>query len=94
MIIFLVLKAIQILNFKDDVSLLDGRYCNLNKVYKIFECLCKNDFSVLHVNIRSINKNIETFILFYSTLNCTFCVICFSETWATDSSICNDSNFQ
>ena len=27
-------------------------------------------------------------------LNCTFSVIFFSETWSTDNSICNDSNFQ
>ena len=59
-----------------------------------FECLCKNGFSALHVNIRSINKNFETFKNFYSKLNCKFCVICFSKTWTTDNSICNDSNFQ
>ena len=44
--------------------------------------------------ISNINKNFETFKNFYSKLNCTFSVICFSETWATDNSICNDSNFQ
>ena len=59
-----------------------------------FQCLYKNGFSVLHVNIRNINKNFDTFKNFYSKLNCTFSVICFSESWATDNSICNDSNFQ
>ena len=29
-----------------------------------------------------------------SKLNCTFSVICFSETWATDNSICNNLDFQ
>ena len=48
----------------------------------------------MNLNIRSINKHFETFKHFYSTLNCTFNVICFSETWATDNSICIDSNFQ
>ena len=48
----------------------------------------------MHVNIRNINKNFDTFKNFYSKLNCTFSVICFSESWATDNSICNDSNFQ
>ena len=43
---------------------------------------------------RSINKNFEAFKNFYSKLNCTFSVICFSETWAACNSICNDSNFQ
>ena len=51
-------------------------------------------FSVLHVNIRSRDRNFETFKNFYSKLNCTFSVICFSETWPTDNSICNDSNFR
>ena len=48
----------------------------------------------MHVNIRSINENFETFKNFYSKLNCTFRLICFSKTWAADNSICNDSNFQ
>ena len=31
---------------------------------------------------------------FYSKLNCTSSVICFSETWATSDLICNESSFQ
>ena len=82
------------INFYSDISPLDTKYFNPNEIREGFECLCKNGFPVLHVNIRSINKNSETFKNFYSKLNCTFSVICFSETWATDNSICNDSNFQ
>ena len=82
------------INFYSDISPLDTKCFNPNEIREGFECLCKNGFSVLHVNIRSINKNFETFKNFYSKLNCTFSVICFSETWATDNSICNDSNFQ
>ena len=50
----------------------------------------------MHVNknINSINKNFGTFKNLYSKLNCTFSVTCFSETWVTDNSICNDSSFQ
>ena len=47
----------------------------------------------MHVN-RSINKNFKTLKNIYSKLNCTFSVIYFLETWATDNSICNDLNFQ
>ena len=68
------------INFYSDISPLDTKYFNPNEIRKGFECLCKNGF--------------ETFKNFYSNLNCTFSVICFSETWATDNSICNDSNFQ
>ena len=72
----------------------DTKYFNPNKISEGFECLCKNNSSVLHVKIRSINKNFETFKIFYCKLNCTFSVICFSETWATDNWICDDWNFQ
>ena len=82
------------INFYSDSSPLDTKYFNPNEIREGFEYLCKNGFSVLHVNIRSINKNFETSQNFYFKLNCTFSVICFSETWTTDNSICNDSNFQ
>ena len=73
------------------VSPLETKYFNPSEIPESFECFCKNGFSVLHVNMRSINKNFETFKNFYSQL---FSVICFSETWAADNSICNHSNFQ
>ena len=82
------------IKFSSYISPLDTKYFNTKKIREGFECLCKNGFSVLHVSIRSINKNFETFKNFCSKLNCTFSVICFSESWATDNSICNDSNFQ
>ena len=81
------------INFYSDISPLDTKYFNPNEIREGFECLCKNGFSVLHVNIRSINKNFEISNNFYSKLNCKFSVICFSETWATDNLICNDSKF-
>ena len=65
-----------------------------NEIREGFECICKNGFSVLRVDIRSINKNFKTFKNFYSKLNCTFKRDLFFRNWATDNSICNDSNFQ
>ena len=82
------------INFYCDISPLNTKYFNPNEIGEGFQCLCKSGFFVLHVNIRSINKNFETFKNFYSKLNCMFRMICFSETWATDNSICNVSNFQ
>ena len=81
------------INFYNDISPLDIKYFDSNEIREGFECLSKNGFSILHVNIRSMNKNYETLKNFYSKLNCTN-VICFSETWATDNLNCNDSNFQ
>ena len=43
-----------------------------------------NQFSVLHLNIRSIKKNFENFKLFLNPINFTFSVICLSETWWDD----------
>ena len=68
-------------------------YVNSNEICEGFECLCKNVFSVLHVNIWSINKNFEAFKHFYSTLYCTFSEIFFSDNF-TDNSICKGLNFQ
>ena len=79
------------INFYCDISPLNTKYFNPNEIGEGFQCLCKSGFSVLHVNIRSMNKNFETFKNFHSKLNCMFMMICFSETWTT---ICNVSNFQ
>ena len=81
------------INFSCDISPPDTKYSNPNKIREGFECLCKNGLSVLQVNIRSINKNFETCKHFHSTLNFTFNGIYFSETWATDNSICNVYKF-
>ena len=43
-----------------------------------------DQFSVLHINIRSIKKNSENFKLFLNSINFTFSVICLSETWLGD----------
>ena len=43
-----------------------------------------DQFSVLHLNIRSIKKNFENFELFLNSINFTFSVICLLETWWDD----------
>ena len=74
------------INFYSDILLLTQNISIQTKFVKVL--------NVLHVNIRSINKIFYTFKNFYSKLNCTFSVICFSETWATNNSIFNYSNFR
>ena len=51
------------------------------------------NISVLHLNIRSINKNSENFKMFLLNLNFNFSIICFSETWLNDSNVDN-SNYE
>ena len=50
-----------VINFYSDISPLDKKYFNPNKIRQSFECLCKNSLSVSYVNIRSINNIFETF---------------------------------
>ena len=92
MIVCSMLKAIQI--FIVIFLLLTQNISIQTKFLKVLNAFEKNGFSVLHVEITSGNKIFEIFKNFYSKLNCTFSVIYFSKTWATNNSICNDSNFQ
>ena len=43
-----------------------------------------NDFSLVHVNIRSISANIDSFLAYLSLLKCSFDIVCFSETWLNE----------
>ena len=54
-------------------------------------------FSILHLNIRSLQKHFDNFNSFLSHLNFTFKVICLSETWFHDAkhaASLNLSNYQ
>ena len=72
-------------NFFQDVSSLDTHCYSPNEIQEKFNNFSEKSFSVLHLNIRSINKNSEDFKEFYSTLNYRFSIICFSETWIDDN---------
>ena len=63
----------------------------LNNVSQDFT---ENSVSVLHLNIRSLNKNFESFAELYISLSFNFSIICFSETWSNDENLCKNSLFQ
>ena len=65
------------INFYSDISPLDTKCFNPNEIREGFECLCKNGFPLLNVNIRSVNKNSGTFKNFYSKPNYRFSGIYF-----------------
>ena len=67
---FFILKAIQILSFIVIFLLLAQNISIQTKFVKVLNVI---------VNIRSINKNLETFKNFYSKLTCTFSVIFFQK---------------
>ena len=66
-------------NFYHDVSILNTQYYTPDNFKTNFRDFSKNSFSVFYLNIRSINKNVESFSEFYSKLNHIRSVICFSE---------------
>ena len=81
-------------NFYHDVYMLDTQCLMPDKFKTNFKDFPQNSFSVLHLNIGSINENFEVFTEFYSKLNHIFSVICFSETWASKENINKNSTFQ
>ena len=49
------------INFHQDISSLETHCCTPNKFKNNFQYFSKDSFSILHLNIRSINKNFESF---------------------------------
>ena len=82
------------INFYQDISSLETHYCSPNDFQNNFQCFLKDSFSVLHLNIRSMNKNFESFKEFYSKINFKFSIVCFSEKWVDDISFSKNWNFQ
>ena len=86
-------SAVEILNddsFDPDVNFFNNNIENLNTPYISHEKIKDlnintSALSVLHLNIRSMEKNFESFKLFLSNFNFDFSIICFSETWLDDS---------
>ena len=47
------------INFYQNISSLETHYCTPNDFKNNFQFFSKDSFSVLHLNIRSINKNLD-----------------------------------
>ena len=90
----------------DDLCDLDVNFFNINfeniTLYLLPEELKSfldyssplNYFSILHLNIRSIKKNFESFKLFLKSIRFTFSVIFVFETWLNDLSIARDTSYE
>ena len=83
-----------------DLQFYDTNMQNLNTPYILPEELQNflgddddENVFILHLNIRSINKNYENFKMFLSNLNFSFSIICFSKTWLNVSNVDN-SNYE
>ena len=56
----------------------------LKKQQQVLKKFNDKTFSVLHLNMRSLNENFESFKELLTTIKFEFNVICFTETWCTD----------
>ena len=71
--------------FNNNIENLDTPYISHEKIKDLNVNTSANTLSVLHLNIRSMKKNLESFKLFLPNFNFDFSIICFSETWLDDS---------
>ena len=79
--------------YQTQISSLDTNYYIPNEVKENLENFKQKSFSVLHLNIRSMSKNFESFREFLDPLCFSFSAICLSETWYQPHETAN-SNLQ
>ena len=70
---------------KESLADLDTKCFFSETLSYYFQITNHKDFSILHLNIRSLQKHFDDFKGFSSHLNFTFKVICLSETWLYDA---------
>ena len=72
-------------------------YFSVENFIAISEQLNKDNLSILHLNIRSLNANIDNFRDFLASLNGNFSVIALTESWwdetANENSLLNLNNY-
>ena len=69
--------------YSENLSFNESSYYEVDHFNYKFE-QTNNALKILHINIRSINQNGDSFLVFLSNLNVTFDVICISETWLVE----------
>ena len=72
----------------------DTPYLLPEKSHDFIDNTSSNYFSILHLNIMSIKKNIKILQLFLTSINFTFSVICFSETWLDDLTLSGNALYE
>ena len=76
-----------------DKNLHDTRYVLPDEVSNFLKENKSNSFSLLHLNIRSLRKNIDSLKILLAQLNFSFKAICLTETWFEEENASNDSLF-
>ena len=69
--------------FNEKSEVVNSPDYNVDKFNSSSQSLLKNSFSVLHINIRSMNKNFEKLHEYLSHVKGNFSIIAFTETWCS-----------
>ena len=69
----------------DKLQEIDSPYFSLENFAAISEKLNRNNFSMLHLNIRSLNKNTDDFREFLASFKGSFTVIVLIESWCDET---------
>ena len=80
------------LNYFNDLNLVTS-YIFQNEVKNYLNYNKQNNLSILHLNIRSIRKNFESFRELLETTDDSFNIICLTETWSKDLEFKTNSLF-
>ena len=68
-------------NFFESISFLDTKYFTVNETKTFVNNIDLESITALHLNIRSIKNNFESFQEFFKYLKFNFSEICLSHTW-------------
>ena len=71
--------------FNDKLQEFDSPYFSVENFIALSEQLNKDNFSILHLNIRSFNANIDYFRELLRPLNGNFSVIVLTESWCDET---------
>jgi len=77
-----------------DLVNMDTQYFNTEETKQQIQNLnCTELFSLIHINIRSLNANIDKLKTFLHRLNHQFGIICITESWLTNTDFLKNSNY-
>ena len=74
-------------NFFNAFDFKDSQYFTPEESSRNLNNFDKSSFSMLHLNIRSLQKNFDSLLNLLMTLKFEFKVICITETWCSDNSM-------
>ena len=78
---------------KSDLKRLMLQYFSVEESEQKLIACSATSFSILHINIRSVSKNVEKLKLLLSNINYEFSMISLTETWCSDDAFYNNTEY-